>query len=160
MKYLIRSRSTRLLIWALMIGFSGSLTSCLSYEDVTIGNVQDVKVKNFSKAGIEVEVAIPVTNPNRYKISIVDSDLNINLNGKDMGKARFPNKITVPAKSDGVQRFTIEADYDQSMKGGLGSLLSLLGNKDMQLHLTGDIKAKAGLLRKSFPVDIKERITL
>jgi LEA14-like dessication related protein len=136
------------------------LSSCLEYKEVEVVKIVDVGVKDISTKGVDVEVAMQIKNPNKYNISIVDSDLNLFLKGQKMGTANIKEKVTLKKKSNEVYRFTIQSDLKDIASGGLSVMMGLITQSSMELKVQGDIKAKAKGISKSIPIDITEKIKL
>ena len=136
------------------------LTGCFTYEEVTVENVSDVKIKKFSAKSIDVEVALQIKNPNKYKISIVDSDLELFVKNSKIGSATIKENIVLPKKSNKVHRFTIQTTYKQILSGAVPTLIGLIGKKSVELGVKGSIKARAKSISKRFPVEFKERVQL
>jgi len=151
--------ATNIKILGLIILFV-SLTGCLEYKEVEVVEVGDVGIKNISLKGIEVEVAMQIKNPNKYAISIVDSDLTLSADGNKVGEAKVKEKITLPKKSNKVYRFTIKTSVDDIVNSALPVLMSLMSKDNIELGVKGDIKAKAKGIGKRFPVDFKERVKI
>lgn len=122
--------------------------------------VTDVSIKEFSAKGIIVEVAMQIKNPNKYNISIVDSDLSIFVKGNKMGTANIKEKITLPKKSNKIHRFTIQTNLRDLTSGAIPVIMGLITQNSVDLQIQGDIKAKAKGISKKFPVDFKERVKL
>jgi LEA14-like dessication related protein len=87
-----------------------SLFSCLQYKEVQIIKVTDVGIKDVSTKAIDIEVAMQIKNPNKYDISIVDSDLTLFLKGKKLGTANIKEKIKLKKKSNEIHRFVIQSN--------------------------------------------------
>lgn len=133
------------------------LSSCI-YKDVEIVKLENVFVKQFSSKGIAAEVFLKVKNPNGYDITIVGSDLNIIINDREVGKATISDKITFPKKTENVQRFIIESDFEKLGSGVLATLASVLLTQSVKLGVKGDITAKALFLQKKIKVDFNENV--
>ncbi len=140
--------------------FAIGLTSCLQYKEVEIVKVTDVGIKEISTKAIDVEVAMQIKNPNKYDISIVNSDLSIFLKGKKMGTANIKEKIKLKKKSNTIYRFTIQSSLKDIASGALPILMGLITKNSVELQVQGDIKAKAKGISKKVPVDFKERVKL
>jgi len=140
----------------LLFSFSG----CLEYKEIKVVDVSGVGIKNISLKGIEVEVAMQIKNPNKYNISIVDSDLTLFADGKKVGIARVKEKITLPKKSNKIHRFTIETSVLDIVSNALPLLMNLMTQDNIEVGIKGDIKAKAKGVGKRFPVDFKERVKI
>jgi len=135
------------------------LSSCLKYEEVKVLGVEDVAVKKFSAKSVELEVSVKIKNPNNYKISIVGSDLDLYVNRNKSGKAKIIDKIVIPKHSEEIHRFIVQANYKEVMAGLKGGIFSILTGGSVPLRIKGKITAKAKMLRKSFDVDITEKVS-
>lgn len=137
-----------------------SFSSCLTYRQVEVMGVKDVSVKQFSTKGFSVDVALRISNPNSFKIKLVKSDLDIYIRGKKAGKARIDNKIVLKRHSRDVHQIRISGDYSK-VASALGSgLLNLFSGRPVPLQIKGKITAKALMIRKTFPVDVKHSVKL
>lgn len=152
MKYIYTYSS----ILFLAILFSG----CIQYREVQIVKITEIGIKEISVKGIEVEVAMQIKNPNKYDISIVDSDLAISLKGEKMGVASIKEKIKLKKKSNKIYRFTIQSHFKDIASGALPILMGLITKNSMALRVQGNIKAKAKGISKKIPIDFKENIKL
>lgn len=153
---MLRNFSSFIGLIILLISFSG----CIEYKEVEVVEVSGVGIKNISLKGIEVEVAMQIKNPNKYNISIVDSDLTLFADGKKVGIARVKEKITLPKKSNKIHRFTIQTSVQDIVSNALPLLMNLMTQDNIELGIKGDIKAKAKGVGKRFPVDFKERVKI
>lgn len=135
------------------------MTACVSYEEVEIVSIDDVEIVSFSTEKIVVKITATVHNPNNYKIKIVNSDLDLFLNARNMGKATIDDKIVLPKKSKDQHIFTVTSDLKKA--GGLiGGILTMGLGGGAELRVKGTIKAKAFGIGKKFPVDLKERVSM
>lgn len=135
-------------------------TSCFQYKEVEMEGVEDVRIKNLSAKGVEIEVDMKIKNPNNYKISIVDSDLDIYLKKKKMGNAIIQNKIVLPKKSSKVHTIMIKGDLKGMDLASLLGLVGIFGGGSLDVQMKGFIKAKAKGIAKKFPVDVTEKVSL
>lgn len=135
-------------------------SSCIQYKEVEIVKITKVGIKEISAKGIEVEVAMQLKNPNKYDISIVNSDLAISLKGEKMGVASIKEKIKLKKKSNKIYRFTIQSHFKDIASGVLPILMGLITKNSMPLRVNGHIKAKAKGISKKIPIDFKENIKL
>ncbi len=134
--------------------------SCFQYKEVEIIKVSDIKLKEFSTKGINVEVALQISNPNKYKISIVDADLVLLIKDKRMGIANINEKIVLPKKSNQIHRFTIHSTLKDVGSGAIPLLLGIMIKAPIELQVQGDIKARAKGISKTIPININEKVKL
>lgn len=137
-----------------------ALTSCFKYEDVQIIKVSNLRLNNLSAKKIEIGVDIQIVNPNNFKISIVDSDLELFIKSKKIGTAHIIDKIELPKKSDQIYKIAIVTDLKDMLSGAIPVILGVLFEESIELQVKGEIRAKAKSISKSFPVDFKERVRL
>ena len=122
--------------------------------------MQNVDVKEMSFQGLKVELEAVIFNPNKYKISITDYDLDLMVDGKNMGEATIDRKLVLPKNSEKSHTFTVSVSFKDLLSGGLGGGLSMLSQGNMNVGLQGNIKAKAMGVKKSVPIDFSEQISL
>lgn len=146
----------RLLLLLMVVSTSG----CMKYKEVEVVEVKEVGIKSISLKGIDIEVAMQIKNPNNYDISIVDSDLALFAEGEKVGRASVKEKIKLKKKSNKIHRFTIQTSASEILSGAIPVILSVLTKGNIELQVTGDIKAKAKGIGKRFPVNFKDRVKL
>ncbi|MBV6483805.1 MAG: hypothetical protein KFKLKKLM_00261 [Flavobacteriales bacterium] len=143
-----------------LIVISITLTSCFKYEEVVMKEVTNVSVNSFSANNIEIKVDMRIINPNNYKISIVDSDLELFVKNKKVGTSKIKDKIELPKNSDQTHQIVIATNVGDMIGTAIPVILSVLFDESVDLQVKGEIKARAKSLSKSFPVDFKERVKL
>ena len=144
-----------ILTWCLFM-----LVGCLSYEDVEIVRVVDTNVKSFSAQGAEVEVTLQISNPNNYKITISNFDLDIFLNDSKLGKAIVSKNIVLPKKSNEQHTITIKLKGKNLTAAAMPAMLSAAMGGRIKLSAKGTVKAKAKMISKKVPIEFSENISL
>ncbi len=133
---------------------------CIEYKEVEVVEVSDVGVKGVSMSGVDIEVAMQIKNPNKYDISIVDSDLTLFAEGNKVGIAKIKEKVVLKKKSNKIYRFTIHTSAQDISVSAMPLMMSLMSKSNLEVQVKGDIKAKAKGIGKRFPVDFKEKVSL
>lgn len=138
-----------------------TLNACITFEEVQLENVEDVRVENILNSDpLRVHLDMKIENPNTFKIKIKKADLNLFVGSKDLGMVHLSDKVTLPKKSTTVQTFTIEADSKAAIKKALaGSAGALLTGK-ITVRIKGRVKGSVMGIGKWFDVDQKEEINL
>lgn len=144
----------------LLLLLSLTLTSCFKYEDVSMKEVTNVGINSFSAKNIEIRVDMRIINPNNYKISIVDSDLELFVKNKKVGTSKIKDKIELPKNSDQVHKIVVITNVGDMIGSAIPVILSVLFDDAVDLQVKGEIRARAKSLSKNFPVDFKERVRL
>ena len=137
-----------------------TLYSCIEYKDVEVIDVSDIRVKSLTTSVVEIEFKMQVNNPNNYKISVVDSDLELFIKNEKIGSAKIQDKIVFPKKSNKKHTVVVETGLSDMLSGAIPVLMGLMFDSNIELQVKGEIRARAKQLSKSFPVDFKERVEL
>ncbi len=135
------------------------LSSCNAYKSVNIGDVSNVNFKGMVDNKISLELSVPVTNPNGYKIKIKDMDLDVTINGKYLGKMKNTNEIVIPSKSDEIQVFPVDI-HVSNLLTSMSSLYKIRKSKSFEMQIEGKIKVKAFLNSKTIEVSEKQSVSL
>lgn len=127
--------------------------SCTGIQPVELKKVESIKILQSSGQGIDLEIDVVLHNPNFFKCTISEGDLNIILNKVDLGNAKLLNQVKLPAKSELSQKFQVHVGVSTALLGGFASFFSILKRNSADIQLKGTIKAKAFGISKVFPVD-------
>ncbi len=130
-------------------------TSCLSYKEIELGDVKNIKLNKANNGDAEIQVGINVSNPNNYKIKIKKIEADMLVNGKKIGKISLNKKVVLPKKSNEVQIFAVNTQ--------LSNLISAIPNiffgGEIKLQLKGHIKGKVFVVTKKFPLEAEKSIS-
>lgn len=135
------------------------LSSCGAYKMVNIGDVDKVDFKGMVNNKISLELQVPVSNPNGYKLKIKSMDLDVSINGNYIGKMKNANQIIIPAKSNEVQVFPVDI-YVKNVLAGMSSLYKIRNSSSFEMEIDGTIKVKALLRGKTIQVKEKQRVSI
>lgn len=137
-----------------------SLYSCFEYKDVEVVEYKSAGIKSISAEKVEIEVTLRIKNPNNYKISIVDSDLELFIKGDKIGTAAIRENVVLKKNVTDDYVVTIETGISDIVSGALPVLAGLIFESAIDLQIKGDIKARAKSLSKRFPIDYKDKVKL
>jgi LEA14-like dessication related protein len=145
---------------ALVFSLSVMLSACSYYNDVQVLKVMNIEIVEFSTDIINATVEIEINNPNWYDIKLMDSDLDLFVNGKSMGTVHLAEKVVIPKKSITIQKVEVISDIKDAQANFLQSVMSLLFKKTALLEIKGEVKAKGLMVSKKIPVEIKEEMDI
>jgi LEA14-like dessication related protein len=99
-----------------------------------------------------------VLNPNGYRISVEDPDVDLFLNDTYVGKGLLDSTLVLERRSDQVYPVYLHAD----LAGGPLMMVMLGGalTGQVKLGVKGTVLARSGMLRKRFPFEAEETIDL
>ncbi|HET6243180.1 MAG: LEA type 2 family protein [Bacteroidetes bacterium] len=137
-----------------------SFSACSSIEPLSVSKVENIKLQNFSKNSLALEVTFIIKNPNRYKFKITDNNFNVFLNNAELGTAKIKKKLIIPKKSEDSYTFIIETQFSKLAMGSIPSLLNMFRTKQVEFKLIGEVKVKTLGVGKRFPVEIVEKVAI
>ncbi len=135
------------------------LSSCNAFKAVNIGDVNNVNFKGMVDNKISLELEVPVSNPNGYKIKIKSMDLDVSINGNYLGKMKNSKEVVIPAKSDEIHNLVVDI-YLKNAVAGLTTFYRLRKAKKIDMEISGTIKVKALLRGKTIEVSEKQSVSI
>jgi len=132
-----------------------SLSSCITFSDLEIGDVKSVNINKVSKSNIEINADIQVKNPNNYKVKIKKIEADVFLNDKNITTLNLNRKVVLQKKSDDVQAFLIQTELSKL----LSLAPALLMGGGINLKMKGYIKGKVFLISKKVPVEVEKKVS-
>jgi len=123
------------------------VASCRAPKDLVYQNIQNFRLK---QDGMQSQVCLDIRmyNPNSYGMKLKDADVDVFLNGRCLGKMQVDNGCAVP----GLDTFAMPVMLNVDLKNVLPNALQLLMNSDVDIKLTGSIKAGKHGIYKKVPV--------
>lgn len=136
-----------------------ALSSCNIYKTIDVGDINDVKFKGLVDNVISLDLKVPITNPNNFKLKIKKLDLDISVNGKHIGKMINDTLIVVPKKFEGVVNFPVEIQVENILSSAM-SFYKLKNARQVDIGIEGNITARSFLKNKTIKVSEKQTINL
>ncbi|HOU98401.1 MAG TPA: LEA type 2 family protein [Bacteroidales bacterium] len=134
------------------------LTSC-KINEVEVKKFESIKFKNIGENKANLELMIPVNNPNKFGFTISDIKLDLALNGKEVGKVKKTTKLRIPAHSNQSYPVGIEIEIDKAL-GNIASLTAGLLKNKMGVKAKGYVKVRKFIFTKKFPIDQNEAVKI
>ena len=134
-----------------------ALQGCRVYRDVEFRGVKETRFTSFNAQGVSCEFDVEVYNPNPYKISLMQSDVNLSFEGTRLGKIQLPESAILQAESTTRLKLTCTAE-PSSIPKIVGGAIGLVFKKDIVIEGKGSVTAKAFLITKTVPVEFTQRI--
>jgi LEA14-like dessication related protein len=135
------------------------LTGCSIYKSVDIGEVNNVDFKGMKDNKVILNLKVPISNPNGYKIKIKSMDLDLKINGSYIGKMTIDNDIVIPPKSDEVHEFSVVIIVRNPL-ASMATMYKMRNSKSFDMEMDGTIKVKALIRSKIIKVSEKQRVKL
>lgn len=136
------------------------LFSSCKFKEVTIGEVKNIAINEMTKEYVAVDLFLPINNPNNFSFKVSKINLDISLNGVELGNAYKLEKVKVPANSNDTYKFTVKVKLKNMANSSMAFLGALFSNR-VKLKLKGYVKANAFLIgSKKIDVDVDKSVKL
>ncbi len=133
------------------------LFSCV--KPIHIGKIESVKLNSLSGSSLNIDVKMPIQNPNFFKIKVLEANLNLTFNSTVLGGFNFPEPIILSAASDKSYSIPIEFKRIDMLTGIMG-LASVFTEKQAKVKIKGTVKARAFIFTKTYKVDEESSVKL
>lgn len=136
------------------------LFSCNPLQPVTVGGVENTKLKKLSREGIEFEFGLKIKNPNSIGVTVYPSSFEIILNDIELGTVKLNRKVKIKARSDDTPVFQMASDFSKLGLGDLARIMPILTSKSATVSVKGYVKVGKWYYKKKFPVEFRKNIGL
>ncbi len=134
-----------------------TLHSCRVYRDVEFKAVKETRFTSFNSKGISCEFEVELFNPNPYKITLMQSDVDLYLEGTRLGKVQLPEIAQLNADGKTLLKLACTAE-PASIPKLVGGAIGMVFKKDVVIEGKGSVTAKAFLITKTVSVEFKQRL--
>ncbi len=134
-----------------------TLQSCRVYRDVEFKAVKETRFTSFNAKGISCEFEVELFNPNPYKITLMQSDVDLYLEGTRLGKVQLPESAQLNADGKTLLKLACTAE-PASIPKLVGGAIGMVFKKDVVIEGKGSVTAKAFLITKTVAVEFKQRL--
>jgi LEA14-like dessication related protein len=134
------------------------LSSCRNIQEVQCTGIKGFKISKLDMSGIKGDVMIGIKNPNSFGFSIYRSKFDITYGGVHLGTAKLSRRVHIDGNAERTYPFTLKSDLKNMNMVELMKLMGAGGRGSIEVK--GDIKAGKFLVRKKFPIDVKDKISL
>ncbi|MDD2385297.1 MAG: LEA type 2 family protein [Bacteroidales bacterium] len=141
-----------IIILVLSLGF----VSC-SVQNVVISNPSGIEAEELSMKAVKLKIFIPIENPNNFSFKIKNANLDLLVNGRNVGKITKIDKLKIPANS----KETYPVSFEISPKEALTNVLYLVGElnrRKPELEVNGTITVAKFGIPKRIKVNHKQNI--
>lgn len=127
------------------------LGACSEFNEITIGSPSAIKVNGLNDNKLNIDLYLPIHNPNNLKFRITKIDMNIVLNDNYLGKITNADHVSIPASSDEKLRFNLDLEIKSVVKG-LISIVNIVSQGRVEVKSDGYIRVRCGFVGKTIPV--------
>lgn len=135
---------------------TAALASCSSYKEVELTDITSVELLGMNAQSVSLRVDARIDNPNGFRITVEDPDVDLFLNDRFVGKGRLDSALVLDRKTARVYPVHLHAE----LAGGplAVMLIAAAMNGKAKLSAKGTVVGRSGALRKRFPFEMEEMV--
>ncbi len=130
---------------------------CTKIEEIEVGEIEHFEFIGFGEKGIELELHVPVDNPNAFRVRLVDADIDVFLNNRQLGKITEMGDVVIQGRSSAVYPLNVNIDIED-FSGGRVAIMRFLFERSATVTVEGKIKFRAFLVPRT--LEVKETVPL
>lgn len=134
------------------------LFACREFKEAQCTGVKGFKMNKMSMDGIDADILLGIKNPNTIGFSIYPSEFDVIAGGVNLGKAKLTKRVHIDANEEKTYTFHLRSNFKETNLMDLTKLLS--GKSSRSIRIKGNLKAGKFYLKKSFPIDVNEKLDL
>lgn len=140
-----------------------SLIFCLTFlfnckvQELKVDKPQNLQVKELNLQSVKLTVDLPVENPNNFSFNLKKLDLDLYVNGRNVGKLKQSRNVKIKANSK--QDYAVA--FEITTKEAVNNVLFLVGElqkRNPDLRAQGSIKVSKFGISKKIKVDHTENL--
>ena len=144
--------------WILLLFTAFTFTSCEIYQEVKVKRVEDFDLSELTNNHVAAVLRIGLENPNPYKITLFESDLELSIDGNVAGTLSLAEPVVLSPKSSQVYDVKVFTNITD-VEGFLGNALSLMFKDEIELQASGYVQAKGLGVKKMVPLSFTKPIS-
>lgn len=135
-------------------------TACENIQKPTFQKLRNVKVKDITSTEVILTADAILHNPNPLGLTLAGTNIDIFIEGEKMGKAEQTAKSSIPAQNDFTVPIIAKIPLKAFKKDLLGTALSILGSKKMDVQYKGTVTLEALDIEVDVPIDETEKVKI
>ncbi len=124
------------------------MSACHAPRQLIYQNIEHFSLKNVGLSKSTLAMDIRLYNPNKYGICIKDADVDVYMNGKNLGKLDVNKQCYL----DGRDTVLLPVKLEVDMKNVLSDVMQLFLNTEVTIKVNGKIRAGRHGLFINIPV--------
>lgn len=135
-------------------------SSCGKFQEVTFSGLEGMKLIKLSEKGVEAEITARIKNPNKTAFTIYKSDMDVTVNGMNVGKAHLDNNVKIKKNSEESYIFNIKTDFSNLSITDIPKVIGMAMSRSVTIGIKGKLKAGKLFMKREFPVDMTQNVPL
>lgn len=135
--------------------FSG----CLSVEPVKITQIKKIQINSVSMRGLDLDVLLIINNPNYFDINLDDADIDMQINGINVGKITSKESYKIKRNAEAEYNFLVNASFTDLLSDVL-SVVNSLSRNEAEIKLVGQINVRSLWVKETIPIEKSQKVKL
>jgi len=131
--------------------------SCAEFQEIRVDSPSAIKINGLKDRKLNIDVFLPIRNPNNIRFKITRIDLKIIVNDSYLGKITGIDNILIQPNSSEIHKFNLDLEIT-SITSGIISLVNIFGDRQVDVETSGYIKIRSGFIFKTIQVKDKTRV--
>ena len=124
----------------LVVGFF-LFPGCNGIKELKVGNIRGFNLTGIHDNQLDIEITLPVENPNAFKVKLKDADLSVSSGETLLGTIKQMDDLEIPGRSSKEYPIHVKVEL-ANFKDNLFTIYGLVRDKSA-LRMSGTIKVRA-----------------
>src|ERR1017187_2748797 len=94
------------------------LSACSNWKELSVSNIEALRMGKMDKDGMEAEIDVKINNPNNTSFTVYSSTLEIKMNNVSVGHPHLKRKVKIKAHSNETYTFAVSGKMENLLGGG------------------------------------------
>ena len=130
-----------------------------NFQDVYVQDVRSIEFTHLSLSRIGLNVHIQIHNPNNVGFKVTGIDMDVFVNGMEVGQITNSGDVKILKKSHEVYPFPVDVRISGMVRGAM-ALMSVAGNKKALIRVEGDLVIRYPFGRKTIAVAAENEVVV
>jgi len=135
-------------------------SSCGDFQEVTFTGLEGMKMLKLSQNGVEAEITARIKNPNKHSFTIYKSEMDITINGLNVGKAYLDKNVRIKKNSEDAYKFIVKSDFSALSITDIPKIIQMAMSKNVTITMKGNLRAGKFYVKRNFPVELNQKVPL
>lgn len=136
--------------WIYLLPLVFLLSSCFEVEELQFKGVEGFKMPDLSKGELFVDLSVRIENPNKFKIKVKPSWVNVFVEEKMLGTIYLDQKLVIQKRQEKAYPTRLRVKLED---GAMFSLLKYVTKKEVTVRFKGKVKGSVYGITKKADVD-------
>lgn len=135
------------------------LVSCGNFENIEIGEPQNIKVRGFEENYLLIDIDLPINNPTVHFINVTELDVRVFLNDRYLGKLIIDERIRLKPKQSNTYKLPVKIRIANILSTAF-IMMNLKKGQEAKIKFEGKVKARSLFFFKTIEISETQKVKL